>query len=297
VSVTEATAMSARSADSFDALPRAAVGIGLRAAHAREIMERTPTLDWLEIHSENYFSAGGRHLDVLRALRARYPVSAHGVGLSLGSADPLSATHLAALARLVEWLEPVFISEHLAWGAIDGRHANDLLPLPYTDAALALMIERVDQVQSRLGRRILIENVSSYVEFSASEIPEWEFLAELARRSGCGILLDVNNIDVAARNHGFEPFTYIDAMPAAQVCEIHVAGHSTQRFDGCEIVVDTHDGRVSPAGWCLLRHALRRYGPVPVLVEWDSALPPLGVLLEEAAIARACMKVCYARAA
>lgn len=280
-----------------DTLAANAVGIGLRAAHTREIMERAPALDWLEIHAENYFCPGGPHLEALERLREGYALSVHGVGLSLGSADGLDADHLAQLAALVERFEPVLVSEHLAWGAIDGRHANDLLPMPYTEAALVQMIAAVGRVQDRLKRQLLIENVSSYVEFAHADMTEWDFLAALARHSGCGILLDVNNIDVSARNHGFDPFCYIDAMPRAAVAEIHLAGHSLQRFNGVEIVVDTHDQRVAGSTWCLLRHAVRRLGPVPLLIEWDSDLPPLDVLLEEVALARACLGECHVRAA
>jgi uncharacterized protein len=265
-------------------------GIGLRSAHAREILARSPALGFLEIHSENYFSDGPQ-IDLLRQLRQCYPISAHGVGLSLGSADGVSTTHLAALARLVDWLEPVFVSEHLAWGAIDGLHTNDLLPLPYINEALERTVSAVQQVQDALRRKILIENVSSYIAFERNDMQEWEFLRELASRSGCGILLDVNNIDVSARNHGFDPYAYIDAIPPAYVEELHVAGHSVQRFGEQEIVVDTHDQRVSASGWCLLRHALKHCGPVPVLVEWDSALPPLQTLLNEAHLANACSAV------
>lgn len=272
-------------------------GIGLRAAHARDLMTRDSAVGWLEVHSENYFAAGGAHLEALQALRARYPVSAHGVGLSLGSPAGPDLPHLTRLAALVDWLEPVFVSEHLAWGEVDGIHSNDLLPLPYTQEALAHFVRAVDRTQEFLRRRILIENVSSYVEFSASTMPEWVFLTQLARRSGCGILLDVNNIEVSAINHGFDPYDYIDAIPPGLVCELHVAGHSTQWFDGEPIVVDTHDRRVAPSTWLLLRHALRRFGPVPVLVEWDVALPPLATLEAEAAQAAACMEECHARAA
>ncbi len=264
----------------------------------QEIVERHPACDWFEIHSENYFSAGGVHLDALRRVRADFPISAHGVGLSLGSAEPLSNVHLEHLAHLVDWLEPVLVSEHLSWGAIDGTHANDLLPLPYSQEALAHMVRAVGTVQERLKREILIENVSSYLALPGAELPEWEFIAELAARSGCGILLDINNIYVSARNHGFDPLTYIEAIPPALIAEFHVAGHSVQRFDAEDIVVDTHDRRVAPQVWSLLCQALRRCGPRPVLVEWDTNLPAFAVLEAEAAIAAAClMEVSNARVA
>lgn len=267
-------------------LPPAAVGIGLRAAHAQEILDGAPAIDWLEIHSENYFSAGGPQAALLRRLRERYPVSAHGVGASLGSVGGLDAAHTVALTRLVEWLEPALVSEHLAWAAVDGLHSNDLLPLPYTEQALEHMVGVIDQLQESLGRCILIENVSSYVEFTASTLPEWEFLGTLARRSGCGILLDINNIDVSSRNHGFDPCLYIDAMPRDAICEIHLAGHSMQRFGERTFVVDTHDHPVAASTWRLLDHALMRFGPRPILIEWDVNLPPLSVLEAEVARAR-----------
>ena len=263
-----------------------AVGIGLRAAHAQAIDDGAPAIDWLEIHSENYFAAGGPQRTLLRRLRERYPVSAHGVGASLGSADGLDPKHLAGLAELIDWLDPVLVSEHLSWGAIAGVHSNDLLPLPYTDEALAHMVNAVDEVQERLARRILIENVSSYVEFAASTMPEWEFLAALATRTGCGLLLDINNIDVSARNHGLDPHRYIDAIPRAAVQQFHLAGHSLQCFGDTTFVVDTHDQPIAASTWRLFDHALRRFGPRPVMIEWDTRLPPLAVLEAEVARAR-----------
>lgn len=271
-------------------LAQTSVGVGLRAPHIREITERSPTLGFLEVHSENYFGQGGADIEALRRLRADYPVSAHGVGLSLGSGTPVARTHLERLAELVEWLEPALISEHLSWGAVDGRHLNDLLPLPYTFEVLAHMVRAVDVVQTRLKRRILIENVSSYVVLPGSDMHEWEFLAALASASGCGLLLDVNNVYVNACNHGFDPIAHIDALPILAIEEIHVAGHSTQQFEGVDILVDTHDSMVAPPVWDLLRHALCRYGPRPVLVEWDCDLPPVAVLEQQAAIATVCLK-------
>ena len=278
-------------------LPPTAIGVGLRAPHVQAIMDRSPALGFLEIHSENYFTAGGASRRALTRLRADYPISAHGVGLSLGSASPLATHHLDCLADLVDWLEPVLISEHLSWGAVDDRHLNDLLPLPYTCEALAHMVRAVDIVQTRLKRRILIENVSSYLVLPGAEMSEWEFLAGLSAQSGCGLLLDVNNVYVNACNHGFDPGTYLDAVPAAAIEELHVAGHSLQRFDDESIVVDTHDGPVAPAVWDLLCRTLARCGPRPVLVEWDSQLPPFAQLEQQAALATACMEQQHARAA
>ena len=279
------------------ALPTTAVGIGLRVPHTAEIMTHGAAVDWFEIHSENYFSAGGPHLEVLRRIRRDYPISAHGVGLSLGSAGRLAEHHLARLEHLARWLEPAIVSEHLAWGALDNQHLNDLLPLPYTREALRCLSANIDRVQNRLRRQILIENVSSYVEFKDSTLSEAQFLVALARDSGCGILLDLNNIYVSACNQGFDPVSYIEEIPGHLVAQLHVAGHSIQSFEGIDIIVDTHNARVAAPVWCLLRHAVRCFGPRPVLVEWDSDLPALAVLLEEADLARATVGESYAQAA
>jgi uncharacterized protein (UPF0276 family) len=268
--------------------PRA--GIGLRAAHYQELLDELPATGWLEVHSENYFGDGGKPLYYLERLRAHYPLSLHGVGLSIGSTDPLSRTHLQQLKSLIERFQPGLVSEHLSWGSVGDRFLNDLLPLPYTDEALAHMCERVDQVQEFLGRQILIENVSSYVQYSASTIAEWDFLAELASRSGCGILLDVNNVYVNACNHGFDAATFVDAMPFEHVGEIHLAGFTVNKFDDGELLVDTHSRPVSDAVWRLYELAVRRMGSLPTLIEWDSELPPLGVLCGEAQKAQQIME-------
>jgi uncharacterized protein (UPF0276 family) len=268
------------------ALP-AEVGIGLRAPHARQVLRELPAVGWLEVHSENYFSRGGQGLHVLEQLAACYPLSLHGVGLSLGSAGALSLQHLRQLKVLVDRFQPAAVSDHLCWGAIDGRHLNDLLPLPYTEDALAVVCEHVDQAQAFLGRQLLVENVSSYLEFSDSTVPEWEFVAEVARRTGCGLLLDVNNIYVSSVNHGFDPLRYLDAIPRQAVREIHLAGFDRVVLQtGGEILIDTHARRVAGPVWHLYGEALSRTGPVPTLIEWDSELPPLEVLLEEAAKAQ-----------
>jgi len=257
-------------------------GIGLRAEHYLDVIEQRPPVGWLEVHSENYFGAGGRPLHYLDRIRADYPVSLHGVGLSLGSTDPLSETHLRNLKALVQRCEPMLISEHLAWASVAGRHFNDLLPLPYHAEALQHMVERIGQVQDYLQRPILIENLSSYLEYSASDIPEWEFLTELAKRSGCGILLDVNNVYVSARNHGFDAQDYLRGVAPHLVGEIHLAGHTVKTFADGELLIDTHDQRVSAAVWSLYRDAARRFVNVPVLIEWDAQLPALEVLVNEA---------------
>jgi hypothetical protein len=236
---------------------------------------------WLEVHPENYMG-GGAALRGLEALRAHYPVALHGVGLSLGRADDLDARHLARLRRLVERLDPAIVSEHLAWSAFGDAYLNHLLPLPCTEEALAVLGRHVDRVQSELGRAILVENPSSYLRFRHSPIPEPEFLAELARRTGCRLLCDVNNVHVSAHNLAFDPAAYLDALPAGSVGEIHLAGHSANDADGRTVLIDDHGARVSESVWSLYGRALDRFGPVATLVEWDTNLPPLPVLLAEA---------------
>lgn len=261
-------------------------GIGLRAPHYAQVLEALPPLGFLEVHSENFFHAGGAAMRVLERTREHYPLSLHGVGLSLASADVLAEAHLDRLAVLVERIEPALVSEHLCWGAVDGVHFNDLLPFPYSNEALSLLVERVEIVQERLGRRILIENLSSYVQFRDSVMSECEFLGELARRSGCGLLLDVNNLYVNAQNFGFDAHAelacLLTSVPAGSVGEIHVAGHS----QGELCLIDTHGSRVCEEVWSLYGAAIARCGAVPTLIEWDTDIPELEVLLEEAAIAR-----------
>lgn len=273
------------------AFPRLAslsrAGIGLRAPHQMELLSTPPPIGFVEVHSENYFGAGGRAIHFLEQTRELFAVSLHGVGLSLGSVDALDERHLASLARLVERIDPVLVSDHLCWCSVDGTHTHDLLPLPYTDEALEHIVPRVQAVQERLRRRILLENPSTYLEFAESLVPEPEFLAEVARRTGCGILLDVNNVYVSARNHGFDANAWLDAIPHDFVSEMHLAGHVINRIDDCdrgrEIVIDTHSRPVAPAVWALYRHAVARFGSQPTIVEWDADLPTLDVLVLEAA--------------
>lgn len=272
-------------------------GIGLRAPHYHGVLDSNPDIGWMEVHSENYFGEGGAPLRNLQMIRADYPISLHGVGLSLGSTDPLNTRHLTMLARLADQIEPGLISEHLAWNSIDGRYLNDLLPLPYSEEALRHVCERVSQVQDFLGRRILIENISSYGTYHASTVPEWEFIVELARRSGCGLLIDVNNIYVAACNHGFDPLVYLAHIPASLVEEIHLAGHTTKSFTEGSLLIDTHDQPVASAVWALYGGAISRFGPQPTLIEWDTNLPSLEVLLSEAAKAQRFLEVEHAIAA
>jgi hypothetical protein len=260
----------------------AQAGVGLRAPHYREFLETRPAAGWLEVHPENYFTAGGKPLHFLEQLRTCYPLSLHGVGLSIGSTDLLNIRHLDRLKELIQRFEPALVSEHVSWGSVGGRYHNDLLPLPYTEEALEHMVTRVGQVQDYLDRQILVENVSSYLEYQLSAIPEWEFITELARRAGCGLLLDVNNLYVNACNHGFDPEIFLAAIPVERVQEIHLAGFTVNTFSDGQILIDTHSRPVCEEVWALYRKAVQRFGPVPTLIEWDADLPPLPGLLAEA---------------
>lgn len=256
-----------------------AVGIGLRAPHFEALAEARPTLGFLEVHAENFFGDGGAALAWLERFRADYPVSLHGVGLSLGSDGGIDPGHLERLARLERRIQPCAVSEHLSWSRAAGRHANDLLPLPFTREAVDVVAANVQRVQDRLGRQVLVENVSAYVRWPEDEMPEWEFVSAVARRCGCGVLLDVNNVFVNAANHGLDALAYVRAIDPALVGEIHVAGH-----ERCgELLLDSHGAPVAPEVWSLYAAALAHVGPRPTLVEWDNALPPLQVLLDEAA--------------
>jgi uncharacterized protein (UPF0276 family) len=259
----------------------AAAGIGLRAPHVTHVLANRPAVAWLEVHSENYFAEGGNAIASLERIRADYPIALHGVGLSLGSTDPLDQTHLAKLERLIARIDPPLVSEHLCWCSIGGRHLNDLLPLPYTEEALDHICARVSGVQHRLGREIAVENVSSYLAFAEATIPEWEFVAEVARRTGCKLLVDVNNIYVNSVNHGFDPERYLAALPPESVAEIHLAGHDASG----PCLVDTHGARVAQPVWALYARAMERFGPRATLIEWDTDIPPFSVLEEEAAMA------------
>lgn len=273
--------------------PRLGAGIGLRAPHYADFAAARQPVGWLEVHSENYFGAGGYDLHVLERLRVDYPVSLHGVGLGLGSVLGWDEGHLGRLAELAARIEPHFVSEHLCWTSTGTSVLNDLLPLPFTGEALALVAERVQRVQDRLHRPILVENISAYVEFAASEMGEGQFLAELSRRTGCGVLLDVNNLYVNQANHGCDALATMRALDPGMVEEFHLAGHFVSE-DG---LIDTHGDRVAEPVWRLFDAALERFGPVPALVEWDSDIPPIAVLLEEAARASGLMEKRHALAA
>jgi uncharacterized protein (UPF0276 family) len=265
------------------AVPFLGHGVGLRPAHFPRLGDGTLRVDWFEAISENYMIAGGRPLAALEQARALAPLVLHGVSLSIGSTDPLDEAYLDALARLIERVEPAWISDHLCWSSVGGRHAHDLLPLPYTEEALAHVVGRIVAVQARLGRRILIENVSSYLTYTHSTIPEWEFLAAVAEGADCGLLLDVNNVYVSAKNHGFRPDAYLAGLPPARVGQIHLAGHT----DMGAYLFDTHDGPVIEPVWDIYREAVRRFGRVSTLVEWDDHIPALEVVCAEAERARA----------
>ena len=271
----------ARKGNRTDPIP-AKAGVGLRAQHYREVLERRPAVAWLEVHSENYFGDGGAPLYYLEQIRTHYPLSLHGVGLSLGSTDALNTWHLNKLKRLIERFEPALVSEHLSWSSIGGRYLNDLLPLPYTEESLNHMVARVVEVQEHLGRQILVENPSTYLQYEFSVIPEQEFISELSRRSGCGILLDVNNIYVSAVNHGFDAQAYLRAIAPELVQEIHLAGFTVNHFEDGEVLIDSHNRPVWEAVWALYRKALQHLGPRPTLIEWDVDIPALEVLVAEA---------------
>lgn len=275
----------------FDAHPIAATaGIGLRADHYRELLARRPKVGFLEVHSENYFGDGGAPLHYLEQARTHYPLSLHGVGLSLGSSDPLNRQHVARLKRLVDRFEPALVSDHLCWCSVGGVFMNDLLPLPYTEEALENFIAHVTETQDLLGRQLLIENPSTYLTYRHSTIPEAEFLSEIARRSGCALLLDVNNVYVSSCNHGLDATAYIDALPAGAVQEIHLAGYTVNSCPDGEVLIDTHNAPVDEPVWKLYRYTISRLGRRPTLIEWDSDLPALEVLVGEAAKADAIME-------
>ncbi len=265
----------------------AKAGIGLRFPHHAAVLEQQPSVAWLEVHTENYMG-GGNPIAYLEAIRANYPISLHGVGLSLGSAGGLDSAHLEHVGEVARRIAPALVSEHLSWSLFDGRYLADLLPLPMTEEALGIVCRHVDQVQSYLRRQILVENPSSYLRWRHSTIPEWEFLTAVAGRTGCGILCDVNNIYVSAANHGWSPSAYLAALPPGAIGEIHLAGHSVRQLaDGRILRIDDHGSRVIAEVWALYAEALIQFGAVPTLIEWDTDIPALEVLLDEAGRAAA----------
>ena len=257
-------------------------GLGLRTAHYDAVLEEPHAIDWLEVLTENYLGAGGKPLNYLERVRERYPLVMHGVSLSIGSTDPIDFEYLAQLRALADRIQPHWVSDHLCWTGIEGRNMHDLLPLPYTEEALATVVERIGQVQDALGRQILLENVSSYLTYRSSEMSEWEFLREVAQRADCAILLDINNIYVSSVNHGFDARKYLQAMPKARVRQFHLAGHSD--MDGH--LIDTHDHPIVEAVWNLYGEALAIFGPVPTMIERDDNIPALHELVAELDVAR-----------
>jgi uncharacterized protein (UPF0276 family) len=258
-------------------------GVGYKPQHYSDIIDDAGPVRWLEIHAENYMGDGGRPLAQLRALAERFPISVHGVGLSIGGEDDLDAEHLARLKHLVGWLDPASFSEHLAWSTHDGAFLNDLLPLPYTQATLTQIARHIDQVQEALGRRMLLENPSTYVAFSESEMEEVEFLSEISQRTGCGLLLDVNNVFVSSTNQNWDPIAYIDAFPLQKVGEIHLGGHDEDEDEhGAPLLIDSHGREVVDPVWALYAHTISKTGPMPTLIEWDNNVPEWPELAAEA---------------
>ncbi|QUJ67411.1 DUF692 domain-containing protein [Photobacterium sp. GJ3] len=263
------------------------VGVGLRAPHLDLFTQfPQPQVGWLEIHSENFFIPHSPARQTLNTIATSFPISCHGIGLSLGSADPINIQHLAQLKALVDDIQPIAISDHLSWSSVNGQYFNDLLPVPYTDEALAVVCRKIQQVQDTLGRQLLLENPSSYLSFRQSTMTEWDFLSQVQRTTGCGLLLDLNNIYVSSFNHGFDCQTYLDAIDPAAVKEIHLAGFIVRQLEENEIWIDTHSRPVSEPVWQLYRDWVGRHGPVPTLIEWDLDIPPLPELLAEAEKAR-----------
>lgn len=258
-------------------MPFLGFGLGLRPNYYEEILSTKPDLDWFEILSENYLVPGGKPLYYLDKIRQHYPIVMHGVSLSLGSSDPLDIEYLKQLKALATRVEPAWISDHLCWTGVNGLNAHDLLPVPYTCQTIDHIVSRIQQIQEFLGRALLIENVSSYLTFKQSEMTEWDFLVEIMRKSGCYILLDVNNIFVSSVNHQFNPMDYINAMPAERVAQIHLAGHSNHG----DYIIDTHDAPVIQPVWDLYAATIKRLGRVSTMIERDDNMPPLEELLAE----------------
>ena len=273
--------------------PFAGFGLGLRKPHYAEFLDHRVAVDFVEVISENFMIDGGRPRQILRDVRARYPVALHGVSMSIGSADGLDGAYLARLRALVDEIDPLFVSDHLSWTRIEGFSSHDLLPLPYTREALDLVCANIDRAQEALGRAMLIENPSTYIDFVPADMTEWQFLDAMCARTGCGLLLDVNNVFVSASNHGFDPIAYLDGVPHGRVRQIHLAGHSIS----ADLLIDTHDRPVPGSVWDLYAHVLPLLGPVATMIERDDDIPPLADLLGELAIARNVGQRCLRQAA
>jgi uncharacterized protein (UPF0276 family) len=275
----------------------ATAGIGLRSVHHAQVPVDRPAIGWLEAHTENHFHDGGPGVRALMRAREHYPLSLHGVGLGLGSAAPLDREHLRRIRAAVQRFEPALVSEHACWSHTNGEHFNDLLPLPYTEEAVEHLATRVREVQDYLGRQILIENLSAYVAFNSSRLTEGEFLAAVLERSGCGLLLDVNNAYVNSMNLGLDVDAFFAAVPRAAVQEIHLAGHTRRRIGAYDLLIDDHGAAVCDEVWALYARALQRFGPVPTLIEWDNEVPALDVLVAEAHRADSYLRDAHATAA
>ena len=267
------------------------VGVSLKHQHFQAFIDNKPDVPWLEVHTENFFSQASTSSKYLAQIRQDYPISAHCVGMSLGSAAtncPVREQHLQNIKNTVDWLQPGLISDHLSWSASgDGHYLPDLLPIPFTEEAFTIVANNIKHAQDVLQRQILIENPSSYLTYVDSPITEWQFLSSLAKETGCGLLLDVNNIYVSAHNHGFDPLIYLDNIPLNAVKEIHLAGFSTENIEGKELYIDTHGHRVCDDVWRLYEQAIKRFGALPTLIEWDTNIPELAVLLDEKSKAEA----------
>jgi uncharacterized protein len=259
----------------------ASAGIGLRHPHVAEVLERRPSMGWLEVHAENYMNDGPA-VAALERIRHFYTLSIHGVGLSLGSAKGIDDRHLARLKAVCDRFEPAMVSEHLAWSVGDGIYLNDLLPVPYDEEALVIVCQNIERTQETIKRPILIENLSAYVGFARSTMAEPQFLSEIVARTGCGLLLDINNVHVSAHNLGFDAYAYVAGLPAKAISEVHLAGYAENQTDDGPVLIDNHGSCVAPEVWSLYRAAIERIGPRPTLIEWDSDLPPLDTLLGEA---------------
>jgi hypothetical protein len=269
-----------------NSLPRLGFGLGLRTKHYEAILASRPRVDWFEVISENYMVQGGKPLHYLDRIRAEYPLVMHGVSMSIGSTDPLNPEYLRALKALIERVQPAWVSDHLCFTGVHGRNLHDLLPLPYTEETARHVADRVAQVQDYLGRQILLENVSSYVSYKASDMTEWDFLRSVVERADCLLLLDVNNIYVSSYNHGFDPLAFLNAVPIERVQQIHLAGHRNLE----QYIVDTHDEPVPDPVWELYEAAVRRFGPVSAMIERDDNIPELPELVAELDHARAVAK-------
>ena len=261
-----------------------AVGVGYKPQHFENVTTAPVDVQWLEIHAENYMGDGGRPIAQLRHLAERFPISVHGVGLSIGGEGPLDADHLARLKKLCAWVRPASFSEHLAWSTHDSQYLNDLLPLPYTQATLDRVVQHIDQVQETVGRRMLLENPSNYLAFSETEMSEVTFLSEVAQRTGCGLLLDINNVFVSATNLQTDPVSYVEAFPLELVGELHLGGHDSEADEaGAPLLIDSHGAPVADPVWTLYAHTIAKAGPRPTLIEWDTDVPDWPVLAAEAA--------------